>query len=561
MNILKRALKPPEFADELKAQQAYMLHVILWALIFVPLPYLAYTLIWNPGDSARALTQAVFGEAANILLLIILQRGYVKQASVLQVGILWIFFAVSAWTGNGVQGESYLVGFTLVITIAGILLGMRGTIVFILLSLGMGALMVEQYLQGQFSSGFTSTPPTTGVVSLVLFPVIAVLQWLSASRVQRTLVRARASEEKYRLISNVSSDYVFSTQVDADGTMRLDWVAGAFEAMTGYTSLEEYRASGGWQAHLHPDDLHIDNEVLAKLKERQQTTHEVRTYRKDGDLRWVKVYAHPVWDETSNRLKAIIGAVQDITDRKQIEQERETLIHELEMRNAELERFTYTVSHDLKAPLVTITGFLGFLEKDAASGDRERVKSGIERISGAAKKMQALLNDLLELSRIGRLMNPAEDIPFAEIVNEAIDRLRGQLDKINAIVEIQREMPVVRGDRIRLVEVVQNLIDNAAKYTKPGVRAHIQIGASGVNDNGYPVFFVRDNGIGIEPQFHERIFGLFNKLDAQSEGTGIGLSLVKRIVEIHRGHIWVESEKGQGATFRFSLPTPALLKE
>lgn len=277
---------------------------------------------------------------------------------------------------------------------------------------------------------------------------------------------------------------------------------------------------------------------------------------KNGELRWVKVYAHPVWDETHHRLKAIIGAVQDITDRKQIEQEHEALIRKLERQNAELERFTYTVSHDLKAPLVTITGFLGFLEKDTESGDRERVRNGIDRISNAAKKMQALLNDLLELSRIGRLMNPPEDVPFLEIINEAIDHLRGQLDKVNAVVEIQRDLPIVRGDRIRLIEAVQNLIDNATKYARPGTRTVIEIGTSGFNDHGYPIFFVRDNGIGIEPQYHERIFGLFNKLDPHTEGTGIGLSLVKRIVEVHNGHIWVESDKGKGATFRFSLPIP-----
>ena len=557
MNTLKRAFKLPEFADEFTAQQAYMLHVILWVLMFVPLPYLAYTLTFNPAGAARALTQTAFNTAVNILLLIILHRGYVKEASVLQVSILWIFFAASAWSGIGVKGESYLVGFTLAITIAGILLGWRGTLVFVLLSLGAGALMLEQHLQGTIPSVFVSSPSNTWVVSLVLFPVIAVLQWLSASWVQGALARARASEEKYRLISMVSSDYVFSTQVEADGSLWLNWVAGAFEAMTGYANIEEYRAGGGWFAHLHPDDVQKDKDVLERLKARQQTTHEVRTYHKNGELRWVKVYAHPVWDEIANRLKAIVGAVQDITERKQIEQERETLIHELEIRNAELERFTYTASHDLKAPLVTITGFLGFLEKDALNGDHERVKSGIERISTAAKKMEALLNDLLELSRIGRLMNPPEDVPFREIVSEAIDRLRGRLDKINAIVEIQRDLPIVRGDRIRLVEVVQNLVDNAAKYAKPGLRAHIEIGVSGVNGNGYPVFYVRDNGIGIEPQYHERIFGLFNKLDIQSEGTGIGLSLVKRIVEIHHGHIWVESEKDKGATFRFSLPTPS----
>jgi signal transduction histidine kinase len=158
---------------------------------------------------------------------------------------------------------------------------------------------------------------------------------------------------------------------------------------------------------------------------------------------------------------------------------------------------------------------------------------------------------------VGRLLNPPEDVPFLEIVNEAIERLRGRLDAIHAVVEIQRDLPIVRGDRTRLIEVVQNLVDNAAKYARPEERAQIQIGVSGINDDGYAIFFVRDNGIGIEPQYHERIFGLFNKLDPNTEGTGIGLSLVKRIVETHNGHIWVESEKGKGSTFRFSLPVPA----
>jgi signal transduction histidine kinase len=232
----------------------------------------------------------------------------------------------------------------------------------------------------------------------------------------------------------------------------------------------------------------------------------------------------------------------------------QVLIDELETKNAELERFTYTVSHDLKSPLVTITGFLGYLEQDALSGDTKRVKSGINRISAAAKKMQSLLNDLLELSRVGRLMNTPEDIPFEEIVHDAIDHVRGQLDEIDAMIETQREFPVVHGDRIRLIEVVQNLIDNAAKYSNPAVQTRIEIGTNGVNEKGCPIFYVRDNGIGIEPEFHERIFGLFNKLDVHSEGTGIGLSLVKRIIEVHNGRIWVESEKGRGTTFYFSLP-------
>jgi len=233
--------------------------------------------------------------------------------------------------------------------------------------------------------------------------------------------------------------------------------------------------------------------------------------------------------------------------------QRQTFINELETKNAELERFTYTVSHDLKSPLVTITGFLGYLEKDALSGNTEKIKGSVNRISRAAEKMQELLNDLLELSRIGRLMNPPEDIPFEEIVNEAVEKVQGRLDEQNVMLQIQKGLPNIRGDRARLVEVMQNLIDNAAKYSEPNVQSVIEIGAT-QDQSSKIVYFVRDNGIGIDPQFHERVFGLFNKLNPHSEGTGIGLALIKRIIEVHNGKIWVESEAGKGSTFKFTLP-------
>lgn len=552
MKSLKRLLAPPKFDDEIETQQGYMLHIILWTLVIAPIPYVVYTLLLNAEGASRALAQAAFAEVVSLSLLVVLRGGHVKTASLLLVGAFWFFFTVSALTGNGVRGESYLIGYTLVITMAGILLGGIGAFVITTLSLGAGFFMA--YLsQDATRVGYVVSPLTTWAISFVLFPVIAILQHLASKRVWTALARATVSDEKYRLISRVTSDYLFSTRLDEQGNMRLDWVAGAFESMTGYT-FEEYLANGGWLAHLHPDDLETDKQALVKLKANQQIIHELRTYKKTGEILWVRVYAHPIWDEDTNSLTAIVGAVQDITERKRMEQEREALINELENKNAELERFTYTVSHDLKSPLVTITGFLGFLEKDALSGDWHRVKGSIDRISAAARKMQALLNDLLELSRVGRIINPPQDVRFEEIVYEAIDHVRGLLDEVNAIVEIQRDLPIVRGDRVRLVEVVQNLAENAVKYAKPEGRLRIEIGTDGKDENGRLVFHVRDNGVGIEPQYHEQIFGLFNKLDNQSEGTGIGLSLVKRIIEVHDGRIWVESEKGKGATFYFTLP-------
>ncbi|HEX9839645.1 MAG TPA: GAF domain-containing protein [Anaerolineales bacterium] len=232
---------------------------------------------------------------------------------------------------------------------------------------------------------------------------------------------------------------------------------------------------------------------------------------------------------------------------------RKNLISALESKNAELERFTYTVSHDLKSPLFTIRGFLGYLEKDALSGNQDRLKKDIQRIADATDKMQQLLNDLLELSRIGRLMNEPQEVYSEELIYGVLDLLHGQIQERGVKVLVQSGMPHLYGDRQRLAEVIQNLVDNAIKFMGNQTDPQVEIGMEG-EENGMPIFFVRDNGIGILEEHHERVFGLFNKLDPRSEGTGIGLSLVKRIIEFHGGRIWVRSEAGKGSTFRFTLP-------
>ncbi len=274
---------------------------------------------------------------------------------------------------------------------------------------------------------------------------------------------------------------------------------------------------------------------------------------KERDREWTPLEVDVI-RVSANVLGAAIKRQMDETALQNELTQRRKLIDELESKNAELERFTYTVSHDLKSPLFTIRGFLGYLEQDAVSGDQERLRNDIQRIVDATDKMQQLLNDLLELSRIGRLMNEPREIDLNQLLSEVTGLLHGQIKQSRAELRIQKNLPTVIGDRQRISEVIQNLLDNAAKFMGDQPQPCIEVGEAG-KENDMSVLFVRDNGIGIQEEHIERVFGLFNKLDPKSDGTGIGLALVRRIVEVHGGRIWVESEIGTGSTFYFTLPS------
>jgi len=227
---------------------------------------------------------------------------------------------------------------------------------------------------------------------------------------------------------------------------------------------------------------------------------------------------------------------------------------EMEARSAELERFTYVVSHDLKSPLVTIRGFLGYVERDAREGDVDRLAADVDRIRGATERMGRLLDDLLELSRTGRIDRPARDVPLLEVVREARGLVEGRLGARGVRVEVEGPLAAVHGDPQRLVELLQNLLDNAAKFMGEQSDPRIWIGGR-PTDGGLVQTFVRDNGIGIAPEHCERVFEVFHRLDPSQEGTGLGLALARRIVEGHGGRIWAESGgPGLGTTFLFTLP-------
>ncbi len=231
----------------------------------------------------------------------------------------------------------------------------------------------------------------------------------------------------------------------------------------------------------------------------------------------------------------------------------ETRTLELNQRNAELERFIYTVSHDLKTPLVTLGIFLDLFELHLDKNEIDQIREDLHFMQNAAGKMKIMLDNLLEMSRVGRVSTPAVLVDFREIVDEVLSLVAGAIVEQGVTIKVSDTPQRLFGDRVRLVEIWQNLVENAVKYMGAQEHPVIDIGVEQTADG--PVFYVRDNGMGIEPRHQEKIFGLFDKLDPQSEGAGIGLAIVKRIVELYQGRLWVESEgAGRGCCFRFTLP-------
>lgn len=254
-------------------------------------------------------------------------------------------------------------------------------------------------------------------------------------------------------------------------------------------------------------------------------------------------------ESDSRLLETIAGYVAPVLHAQLLRRRHEEA---LQLRNDEMMRFTYTVSHDLKSPLVTVTTFLGYLEKDVEMQATQAMKKDFDFIRNATVKMSTLLDELLELSRVGRKTNPSIEVSLQDLVHEALQLTAGQLTARGVTVEVTDEPFLLFGDRQRLVEIYQNLIDNAVKFVGEQTAPRIEIGVTVTRDA--PVFFVRDNGIGIDPRHLSKLFGLFEKLDPHTEGSGMGLALVRRIVEIHGGKIWVESAGlGAGTTFSFTL--------
>jgi chemotaxis family two-component system sensor kinase Cph1 len=277
---------------------------------------------------------------------------------------------------------------------------------------------------------------------------------------------------------------------------------------------------------------------------------------KSGAYIWLNINSTPEFLPGEKEPYRAYAVFRDITERKQAEKQLKALNESLERSNRELEQFAYVASHDLQEPLRMVSSYTQLLEQRYKDKLDQDANDFIGYAVDGANRMQRLIQDLLEYSRVttrGQTMAPLDS---HETLGEAVKNLQAAIHETGALVT-SNELPIVLGDRTQIVQVFQNLIGNGIKFQRQGEAPRIHVTAENDSlDSRFQIFKISDNGIGIEPRHFERLFEIFQRLHGKQEypGTGIGLALCKRIVERHGGRIWLESEQGKGSTFFFTLP-------
>jgi len=280
-------------------------------------------------------------------------------------------------------------------------------------------------------------------------------------------------------------------------------------------------------------------------------TRELVAQRRDGSTFPCDVTVARV-DVPGKREPLFSGTIRDTTERKVAQETLRTTNEELARKNQELEQFVYTVSHDLKSPLVNIHGFSSHIQKDAAEGRFDRLPAFAGRIEDGVLRMRSIIDDLLAIGRVGRIVHDPEPVDVAALIDAWRTDNAERLSAAGAAIKVQPDMPIVLFDRLRMEEVFDNLLTNARKYGGSEGGSVIRVGAE--RQSGEVRFCVADDGPGIAAEYHEKIFGLFQRLHRDADGSGVGLALVKHSVEFQHGRVWVESTPGEGATFWVAFP-------
>ena len=358
----------------------------------------------------------------------------------------------------------------------------------------------------------------------------------------------RVSDTRYRFLADTIPVQVWTAAPDG----QLDFVS---EGVAEYFGRSREEIIGdGWLVVLHPDDV---SPVVERWTQSLATgePYEVtfRLKRADGEFLWHLGRAHAQRGD-HNEIAGWFGTNTDIDEQYRHLEERERLVRSLERTNKELDQFAYVASHDLKAPLRGIANLSEWIEEDVGEAFPTAAREKMELLRGRVRRLEGLIDGILEYSRVGRIKNAPSAIDVNQLVHEVIELMAPPAAVQFLVAE---HLPTVFSERIPLQQVLSNLLGNAVKYTRrpdPVIQVHARTAGAFVH------FQVTDNGAGIAPQYHDRIFVVFQRLAARDkiEGTGIGLAIVKKVVEARGGKVWVESPvdavTGTGTTFNFTWP-------
>jgi PAS domain S-box-containing protein len=330
------------------------------------------------------------------------------------------------------------------------------------------------------------------------------------------------------------------------------YVSPSCERITGYSAEEFAQDPGLLERIIHPDDVALYTDHLTtELEGEGRCSLEFRIIKCDGEVRWIAHEGQSVYDTDGTWLGRRLSN-RDITERKLAEEQLQHYAEELARSNQDLEQFAYVASHDLQEPLRMVVSYLELLERRSRDQLDEKSVEYIDFAVDGAKRMQQMTQDLLAFSRVGTRGKSLAPTDSAAVLEEVLLGLKVAIEESGAEIT-HTTLPTVLADDSQLGQLFQNLISNAIKFR--GV-ARPQVHISAELEGDKVKFAVRDNGIGIAPQFHERIFLIFQRLHTREEyeGTGIGLAICKKILQRHGGRIWLESEVGHGTTFYFTLP-------
>ncbi|MBC7382093.1 MAG: PAS domain S-box protein [Bacteroidia bacterium] len=366
------------------------------------------------------------------------------------------------------------------------------------------------------------------------------------------------SNERYDLVSKATNDAIYDWDVKNKGVYR---TGQGLKVLFGYDPVEAKKEDNFWENRIHPDDI---MGALEKLQSDFKNPgidiceHEYRFRKADGKYAYIFDKGFIIRNENGEALR-MIGATQDITHRK----ETEILLHhlnedlkkraeELAISNKELEQFAYVASHDLQEPLRMVSSFLTQLEKKYKDILDDKAKQYIYFAVDGATRMRKIILDLLEYSRVGKREHEYDRVNMNELLFGVAQLNRTIMEEKGAILD-WKNLPVIEARKTQIQQVIQNLIGNALKYQHPNTKPLIVIRS--IETDTHWQFEITDNGIGIDPQFFDKIFAVFQRLHNKDEysGTGIGLAICKKIVENHDGKMWVECDPGKGCSFYFTI--------